>query len=137
MADRRQTNKPRNSLGKSRRTKSARASQARTTSPASPLIVGIGASAGGLNAFKTFFTHMPADSGMAFVLVQHLDPHHKSMLVELLGRHTAMAVTEAEDRMQVEDNRIHIIPPNATLTIKNGCVRVNKPAPAREYRRPI
>ena len=47
---------------------------------------GIGASAGGLEAFKTFFTHMPADAGMAFVLVQHLDPHHKSMLVDLLGR---------------------------------------------------
>ena len=88
----------------------------RPTMSATPLIVGMGASAGGLNAFKAFFTHMPADSGMAFVLVQHLDPHHKSMLVELLGRHTAMAVTETEDRMRVEANQILIIPPNATLT---------------------
>src|ERR1700722_11765425 len=55
-----------------------------------PLIVGIGASAGGLDAFKTFFAAMPGDSGMAFVLVQHLDPNHKSILAELVGRQTAM-----------------------------------------------
>ena len=71
-----------------------------------PLIVGIGASAGGLEAFTTFFANMPADSGMAFVLVQHLDPNRESMLVELLGRATAMIVAEAEDRMRVVANRI-------------------------------
>jgi|RhiMethySRZTD1v2_1073278.scaffolds.fasta_scaffold249034_3 chemotaxis response regulator CheB len=57
-----------------------------------PLIVGIGASAGGLAAFEAFFANMPADSGMAFVLVQHLDPHHKSMLVDLLANYTEMPV---------------------------------------------
>jgi two-component system CheB/CheR fusion protein len=101
------------------------------------VVVGIGASAGGLGAFKTFFAHMPADSGMAFVLVQHLDPHHKSMLVDLLGRHTAMTVVEAEDRTRVAANRVFVIPPDATLTIRGGALRLTKPAPAREHRRPI
>jgi two-component system, chemotaxis family, CheB/CheR fusion protein len=101
------------------------------------LIIGIGASAGGLEAFRTFFANMPADSGMAFVLVQHLDPHHKSMLVDLLGRHTQMTVIEAADGMRVAVNCIFIIPPNATLTITGGALRVSKPAPAREHRRPI
>lgn len=105
--------------------------------PPPRLIVGIGASAGGLEAFTTFFANMPADSGMAFVLVQHLDPHHKSMLVDLLGRHTEMKVIEATDSLRVAANRIFIIPPNATLTITDGALRVSKPAPPREHRRPI
>ena len=65
-------------------------------------IVGIGASAGGLDAFKQFFMRMPADSGMAFVLVQHLDPNHESLTADLLARHTRMRVVEARDRMPVE-----------------------------------
>lgn len=122
------------------RRKKAGGTQAASGAPppaAPPLIVGIGASAGGLAAFKVFFTHMPAHSGMAFVLVQHLDPHHESMLVDLLGRQTTMTVVEAEDRMPVVANRVFIIPPDATLTIKGGVLRVSKPAPAREHRRPI
>jgi two-component system CheB/CheR fusion protein len=79
------------------------------------LIVGIGASAGGLNAFKGFFARMPVDSGMAFVLVQHLSPDHKSMLTEILGRITAMLVVEAEDGMPVDAGRVFVIPPDATL----------------------
>lgn len=74
---------------------------------------------------------------MAFVLVQHLDPHHKSMLVDLLGRHTKMKVIEATDGVEVAANRIFIIPPNATLTISDGALRVSQPAPPREHRRPI
>jgi two-component system CheB/CheR fusion protein len=114
----------------------------RTTKPAAamrsaPHIVGIGASAGGLQAFKTFFANMPADSGMAFVLVQHLDPQHRSMLVELLGAATAMPVTEAADRMKVAADHVYVIPPNATLRIADGKLRVSKPAPAREHRYPI
>jgi two-component system, chemotaxis family, CheB/CheR fusion protein len=80
---------------------------------------------------------MPADSGMAFVLVQHLAPDHRSMLVELLGKSTAMSVTEAEDGMPVAANRVFVIPPDATLTIEDGVLRVSTPAPAREHRRPI
>jgi len=99
--------------------------------------VGIGASAGGLAAFKSFFENMPADTGMAFVLVQHLDPDHKSMLVELLRPHTAMQVVEAQDHAQLAANQVYVIPPNATLTLEGDSLRVSVPAPAREYRRPI
>ena len=81
------------------------------TSPDSGLIVGIGASAGGLNAFKSFLSNTPMDSGMAFILVQHLSPDHKSMLADLLGKSTDMPVLEAEDSMPVEANRVFIIPP--------------------------
>lgn len=111
----------------------AKAAQERSA----PLVVGIGASAGGLEAFTAFLSNMPADSGMAFILVQHLDPHHKSMLVELLSRHTAMPVLEAANGVSVAANHIYIIPPNATLTLRGGALRVAKPAPAREHRRPI
>jgi len=102
-----------------------------------PLIVGIGASAGGLEAFKTFFETMPSDSGMAFVLVQHLAPDHKSMLAEILGKTTAMPVTEAADGAEILPNQVFVIPPDATLTIANGRFVVVKPAPPREIRRPI
>ena len=78
------------------------------------LVVGIGASAGGLAAFKSFFDNMPADTGMAFVLVQHLDPNHPSILTELIQPHTAMPVEIARDYVRVAANHVFIIPPNAT-----------------------
>ena len=105
--------------------------------PAQHLIVGIGASAGGLQAFKTFFANMPIDSGMSFVLVQHLDPQHRSMLVELLSSATAMPVIEAADGVPPAPDKVYVIPPNATLRIGEGRLRVSKPAPAREHRRPV
>src|ERR1700730_4957527 len=92
------------------------------------LVVGLGASAGGLEAFKAFFVAMPPQSGMAFVLVQHLDPQHKSLLVELLSRETAMPVVQAEDGMPVTADQVFVIPPNAILTIKGGVLRVTTPA---------
>jgi len=101
------------------------------------LLVGLGASAGGLDAFKSFFANMPPQSGMAFVLVQHLDPHHKSLLVELLSNHSEMPVVQAEDGMRVTANHVFVIPPNAVLTIKAGILRVATPAPPREHRKPI
>ncbi|MGH8192228.1 MAG: chemotaxis protein CheB [Rhodanobacteraceae bacterium] len=103
----------------------------------SPLIVGIGASAGGLDAFKHFFAHMPPDSDMAFVLVQHLSPEHHSMLAELLGRGTRMGVREAEDGEAVQAGHVYVIPPDATLTIADGALQVSKPAPPRQHRWPI
>ena len=106
--------------------------------PSKPsLVVGIGASAGGLDAFKTLFTSMPPDSGMAFIVVQHLSPDHKSMLAELLGRVTPMEVVEAVHDARVEPNSVYVIPPDATLTVKEGRLRVSRPAPPREHRRPI
>ena len=103
----------------------------------SALVVGIGASAGGLAAFKRFLASTPADTGMAFVLVQHLDPHHKSLLVELLGAHSPIPVVTAKDGLAVKENCVFVIPPDATLTIKDGVLRLTTPAPAREHRRPI
>ncbi|HEX5326219.1 MAG TPA: chemotaxis protein CheB, partial [Acetobacteraceae bacterium] len=101
------------------------------------LVVGLGASAGGLDAFRTFLAHMPPDSGMAFVLIQHLDPHHKSLLVELLGKQTTMPVVQAEDGTTVAADHIYVIPPNAELAINAGILGVTTPAPPREQRKPI
>lgn len=82
--------------------------------------VGIGASAGGLEALDTFFTHMPPDSGMAFVVVQHLSPDHKSLMVELLSKRTSMEVRRAEDGMEVEPDTVYLIPPKKELRIFHG-----------------
>ena len=101
------------------------------------LIVGIGASAGGLEAFKSFFGNTPEDTGMAFVLVQHLSPDYKSMLAELLSKSTSMRVVEAVDGVQITPNCVFVIPPDATLTIEAGRLKVAQPAPPRDRRRPI
>ncbi len=101
------------------------------------LIVGIGASAGGLEAFKEFFLATPDEPGMAFVLVQHLDPTHKSLLVELLGKHTKMKVSEVVDNMQVEPNKVYIIPPNKDMAILKGILYLMEPSDARGFRKPI
>lgn len=100
-------------------------------------IVGIGASAGGLEALETFFAHMPPDSGMAFVVIQHLDPSHKSMLLDLIKRHTQMRLFTVEDGLAVEPNCIYIIPPNRDLTIRQGRLFLNRPAAAHGLRLPI
>ena len=74
-------------------------------------VVGLGASAGGLDAFKRFFDALPANCGMAFVLIQHLDPKHQSMMVDLLTGHTPMKVLQATDGMQLERDHVYLIPP--------------------------
>ena len=100
-------------------------------------IVGIGASAGGLGAFEKFFTAMPADSGMAFVLIQHLDPTHESMTAHLLSRYTSMKVIEAGDQMPVEANTVYIIPPNAYLSVRDRRLYLSEPKLQRGMRLPI
>lgn len=100
-------------------------------------IVALGASAGGLEAFEQFFHHAPADMGMAFVLVQHLDPSHASMLVEILQRATPMSVVEAADAMEVLPNRVHVIPPNRDMAIVHGRLQLTEPAEAHGMRMPI
>ncbi|HYN59012.1 MAG TPA: chemotaxis protein CheB [Rubrivivax sp.] len=100
-------------------------------------IVGLGASAGGLEAFEQFFRAMPADSGMGFVLVQHLDPSHASILTEILQRSTAMPVVEAQDQMAVEPDRVHVIPPNRDMAIFHGMLRLSVPTEPRGKRMPI
>ncbi|MDH5392487.1 MAG: PAS domain-containing protein [Gammaproteobacteria bacterium] len=87
-------------------------------------MVGIGASAGGLEAVSELIKHMPVDIGMAFVLVQHLAPKHESMLSELLARETAMPVQEIKDGMAIERNRIYVIPPNTNLGILHGMLHL-------------
>jgi two-component system, chemotaxis family, CheB/CheR fusion protein len=74
------------------------------------IVVGIGASAGGLVALKEFFTTMPADSGHAFVVIQHLDPHHASYMADILAKHTAMKVIQAGDAMTVAADCVYTIP---------------------------
>ena len=101
------------------------------------LTAGIGASAGGLEAFKSFLGVMPADSGMAFVLVQHLSPDYKSMLAELLGRATALDVVEARDDVPLKPDCVFVIPPDATMTLVGGRLKIVRPAPPRDRRRPI
>ena len=83
-------------------------------------VVGIGASAGGYEAFTKFFKKMPANTGMAFVLVQHLDPTHESKLTDLLSHNTRLPVIEAINDCRVEPDHVYVIPPNRNLTIV-GC----------------
>jgi two-component system, chemotaxis family, CheB/CheR fusion protein len=83
-------------------------------------VVGIGASAGGLDAFTQILKQLPPSTGMAFVLVQHLDPNHESMLTALLSSHTAMPLRQASQGMQVAPNHIYVIPPNAKMAIEKG-----------------
>jgi two-component system CheB/CheR fusion protein len=100
-------------------------------------IVGIGASAGGLEAFEHFFKHMPPDSIAAFILVPHLDPDHASMMTELLQRFTQMPVTEATDQVQVEPNHVYVIPPNRDMSIFRGSLQLSDPGQPRGSRMPI
>lgn len=83
-------------------------------------IVGVGASAGGLEAIESFFKEMPADSGVAFVVIQHLSPDHKSLMAELLSKRTRMPVHRAEEGMLVEKDSVYLIPPNRNLTLFHG-----------------
>ena len=100
-------------------------------------IVGIGASAGGLEALELFLKHVPAGSGLAFVIVQHLDPTHKGILVELLQRVTPMPVVQAKDRLKVAPDRVYVIPPNKDLSILHGVLHLLEPAAPRGLRLPI
>ena len=88
------------------------------------LIAAIGASAGGIEAFNELLKNLPADTGMAFVLVQHLDPKHHSMLTELVSKQTTMPVDEVADGMRVQSNHVYVIPPNATMTISNHTLQL-------------
>lgn len=87
-------------------------------------VVGIGASAGGLEAFMQLLRNLMPDTGLAFVLVQHLDPRHKSALTELLSRETMMPVIEANEGMPVHQNHVYVIPPNANLSIRHGALHL-------------
>jgi len=100
-------------------------------------IVGIGASAGGLEALELFLANVPADSGMAFVIIQHLDPTHKGIMAELLQRGTGMRVFQARDRMRVKPNCVYVIPPNKDMSILRGVLHLLDPLAPRGLRLPV
>jgi two-component system CheB/CheR fusion protein len=87
-------------------------------------VVGIGASAGGLEACTKLLDALPTETGLAYILVQHLDPHHQSMLVELLAEHTALTVRPAEDGMRLEREHLYIIPPATYLTVRSDALHL-------------
>lgn len=97
----------------------------------------IGASAGGLEAIETFFKHMPHDSGLAFVVVQHLSPDYKSLMAELLSKHTRMPVLRSEDGMRVNANHVYLIPPKKNLAIFHGTLLLTDQDPTRGVNLPI
>jgi len=100
-------------------------------------IVGIGASAGGLEALEQFLAHVPAGSGMAFVIIQHLDPTHKGLLPELLQRVTGMRVVQVRDRTRIHPDCVYVIPPNKDMSILHGVLHLLAPAAPRGLRLPI
>ncbi len=100
-------------------------------------IAGIGASAGGLEALEQFLGHVPEQSGIAFVIVQHLDPTHKGIMPELLQRVTTMKVIQVQDRMQVKPDCVYVIPPNKDMSILHGVLHLFDPATPRGLRLPI
>lgn len=113
------------------------------TSPSGPAapghvrIVGLGASAGGLEVLGQFLSHVPAASGLAYVIVQHLDPTHKAMLAELLQRGCNLPVRVAAEGMAVEPDVVYVIPPNAELTVASDRLHLGTPAQPRGLRLPI
>ncbi|MDQ1913167.1 CheR family methyltransferase [Paenibacillus sp. GD4] len=100
-------------------------------------IVGIGASAGGLEALQLFFDHMPADSGLSFVIVQHLSPNYKSFMAELLAKHTSMEIFVAEHNMEVKPNSVYLIPPKKDMRIKDRVLQVTDHMPSTGLKLPI
>jgi two-component system CheB/CheR fusion protein len=101
------------------------------------LVVGIGTSAGGLDASKKLIGALPADSGIAFILVQHMDPNHDSMLVELLAAHTSLTVRQATDGEAITPNTISVIPPGAYLSVDGDTLMVSRPSVRQGARLPF
>ena len=100
-------------------------------------IVGIGASAGGLEAFEQFFSHVPQNIGMAFILIPHLDPGHASMMTELLRRVTNLKVDEAQDGVKAQPDHVYVIPPNKEMSLYHGTINLETLKKAHGLRMPI
>ncbi len=122
---------------KSKKNTSAKSPEKKPSIAKSLTVVGIGASAGGLEAFTQLLRNLPANTGMAFVLIQHLDPKHESMLTRLLSQRTKMLVNEAKDGMAVEPDHVYIIPPNRDMTISRGVLGLGLRTEVRGYHMPI
>src|SRR5499427_5064025 len=102
-----------------------------------PTVIGIGASAGGLAALKTFLDRVPADSALAFVVVVHLSPDHESHLAELLQPHVKFPVQQVTETTALEANHVYVIPPNANLSTIDTHLRLTKLEESRRERAPI
>ena len=100
-------------------------------------VIGLGGSAGALTSFEVFFAAMPADSGAAFVVIQHMLPNHESLLPELLAKHTRMLAVQATDGMKIEANCVYIIPPDHRLGLRDGVLYFTEPAKEPDARMPI
>ena len=100
-------------------------------------VVGIGASAGGLEALEQFLGQLPAAAGMALVVVQHLDPTHKDLMVELLQRTSILPVVQIKEPTRVEPDHVYVLPPNQDLELRRGVLHLLAPAGARGLRLPI
>jgi two-component system CheB/CheR fusion protein len=128
------------SVPERRKKKSAKAARQETTTSTASVsfpIVGIGASAGGLETLEQFLGRVPVGSGMAFVIVQHLDPTHKGIMPELLQRATGMKVVQVKDRTKVRPDCVYVIPPNKDMSILHGVLHLLEPAAPRGLRLPI
>ena len=121
------------------KSKSTAVSKAKTTASKTGQfpIVCIGASAGGLEAMEQFLSHVPENTGMAFIIIQHLDPTQKGMLPELLQRTSHMPVLQVKDRMHVKPDFVYVIPPNTSMSILKGVLHLFEPIEARGLRLPI
>src|SRR5215470_6133185 len=118
--------------------RSAAASKpAKQTNPRPNSIVGVGASAGGLEAFEQLLAALAEDTGMAFVLVQHLAPKHESILSELLAKSTRMPVVEVTEGVRVEPNHVYVIPPNKDMSVMDGVLHLTPLSADRARRMPI
>ncbi len=100
-------------------------------------VVGIGASAGGIEALIRLFSTTPSDGGVAYLVVMHLDPSRDSGLAHILGQHTAMPVVEAADGMAIDADRVYVIAPDSSLTVENGRLRLTEPPERRGHRYPV
>ena len=100
-------------------------------------IVALGASAGGLEAFEQFLENVPENSGMAYIIIQHLDPTQKGMLPELLQRVSKMEVVQVKDRMEIKPNCVYVIPPNTSMSVLKGVLHLFEPVEIRGLRLPI
>ena len=118
-------------------TKAVRPQAAGTPVKASFPIVGIGASAGGLEALEQFLKHVPPGSGLAFVIVQHLDPTSKGFMSELLQRASGLRVMQVKDRTQVQPDCVYVIPPNKDMSLLHGVLHLLAPTSPRGLRLPI
>ncbi|WP_372645001.1 chemotaxis protein CheB, partial [Ancylomarina sp.] len=127
-------------MRKSKSQKDKTASKAKekqiTTSISFP-IVGIGASAGGLEALELFFSNVPNNSGLAYVVIQHLDPNRVGIMPEILQRITEMKVVQVSDHLKVLPNHVYVIPPNKSMSVLNGYLHLFEPIELRGLRLPI